>query len=185
MSSSNSTVFRMYKKAKQFSEPNKIIVEGLKIAASVNLVAVNEDSEEALTFISRVVSTATNTGEFLEGTMCVARLGNGIKIPLPPKVPSGSHQCYSHLCFWHIFTSQFIFHVLFFTFWCFYVVPPSLYSLLFTCYPLHFIHILLYLYFTFYFSLFDSFTWYPLHFIRFYLPVTPSFYGFILWVYFM
>ena len=59
----------MYKKAKQFSEPNKIIVEGLKIAASVNLVAVNEDSEEALTFISEVVSTATNT--ILEGTIIV------------------------------------------------------------------------------------------------------------------
>ena len=29
------------------------------------------------------------------------------------------------------------------------------------------------LYFTFYFTLFDSFTWYPLHFIRSYLPVTP------------
>ena len=29
------------------------------------------------------------------------------------------------------------------------------------------------LYFTFYFSLFDSFTWYPLHFIHRYLPVTP------------
>ena len=107
--------------------------------------------------------------------------GERDKIPLPPKVPSGSHQCYSYLCFWHIFTSQFIFHVLFSLFDSFYVVPPSLYSLLFTCYPLHFIHILLYLYFTFYFSLFDSFTWYPLHFSRFYLPVTP----FILWVYFM
>ena len=71
MSSSNSTVLRMYKKAKQFSEPNKTVVEGLIIAASVNLVAVNEDSEEALTFISEVVSTATNTGEFLEGTIIV------------------------------------------------------------------------------------------------------------------
>ena len=35
------------------------------------------------------------------------------------------------------------------------------------------------LYFTFYFSLFDSFTWYPLHFIRYYLPVTP----FILYIF--
>ena len=61
----------MYKKAKQFSKPSKIVVEGPKIAASVNLVAVNEDSEEALTFISEVVSTATNTGEFLEGTIIV------------------------------------------------------------------------------------------------------------------
>ena len=61
------------------------------------------------------------------------------------------------------------------------MVPPSVYSLLFTCYPLHFIQLLLYLYFTFYFSLFDKFMWYPLQFIRFYLPVTP----FILWVYFM
>ena len=61
----------MYKKAKQFSKPSKIVVEGLKIAASVNLVAVNEDSEEALTFISEVVSTATNTGEFLDGTIIV------------------------------------------------------------------------------------------------------------------
>ena len=71
MSSSNSTVFRMNKKAKQFSEPSKVVVKGLKIAASINLVAVNEDSEEALTFISEVVSTATNTGEFLEGTVNV------------------------------------------------------------------------------------------------------------------
>ena len=71
MSSSSSTVFRMYKKMKRFSEPNKIIVDGLKIAASVNLVAANEDSEEALTFISEVVSTATSTGEFIEGTIIV------------------------------------------------------------------------------------------------------------------
>ena len=34
-------------------------------------MAVNEDSEEALTFISEVVSTTTNTGEFLEGTIIV------------------------------------------------------------------------------------------------------------------
>ena len=71
MSSSSSTVFRMYKKMKRFSEPNKIIVDGLKIAASVNLVAANEDSEEALTFISEVVSTATSTGDFIEGTIIV------------------------------------------------------------------------------------------------------------------
>ena len=61
----------MYKKAKQSTEPSKVVIEGLKIAASVNLVAVKEDSEEALTFISEVVSTTTNTGEFLEGTIII------------------------------------------------------------------------------------------------------------------
>ena len=71
MSSSNSTVFRMCKKAKQFLEPSKIVVKGPKIAASINVVAVTEDSEEALMFISEVVSTATNTGEFLKGTIIV------------------------------------------------------------------------------------------------------------------
>ena len=71
MSSSSSTLFRMYKRTKQSTEPSKIVVEGLKIAASVNLVAVKEDSEEALTFISEVVSTTTNAGEFLEGTIII------------------------------------------------------------------------------------------------------------------
>ena len=61
------------------------------------------------------------------------------------------------------------------------MVPPSLLLDNFPCYPLHFIHILLYFIFHFLFSLFDSFPCYPLHFIRFYLPVTP----FVLWVYFM
>ena len=107
--------------------------------------------------------------------------GERDKIPHPPKVPSGSHQCYSHLCFWAIFyitiyILRFIFHFLINS----RGTPFSLFDY-FPCYPLHFIRFLLYLYFTFYFSLFDSFTWYPLQFIRFYLPVTP----FVLWGYFM
>ena len=113
--------------------------------------------------------------------MCVALMGNGIKIPLPPKVPSGSHQCYSHLCLLAIFYITIYFLRLFFIFLIFSRGTPFTLFDYFPCYPLHFIRFLLYFYFTFYFSFFDCFTWYPLHFIHFYLPVTP----FVLWVFFM
>ena len=73
--------------------------------------------------------------------------GERDKIPLPPKVPSGSHQCYSYLCFWHIFTSQFIFLLFIFYFCYFPLLPPSFYSLLFTRYPLHFMGLFYYLFY--------------------------------------
>ena len=107
--------------------------------------------------------------------------GERDKIPHPPKVPSGSHQCYSHLCFWAIFYITIYFSRFIFTFWLIscgtpftlfafiYLLPPSFYTL-----------IVIFI-FQFLFSLFDSFyvvpplvysllfTYYPLH----------------LWVYFM
>ena len=92
--------------------------------------------------------------------------GNGIKSLFPSKVPSGSHQCYSHLCLWAIFYITIYFLRLFFIFLIFSRGTPFTLFHYFPCYPLHFIRFLLYFYFTFYFSFFDSFTWYPLHFIR-------------------
>ena len=110
--------------------------------------------------------------------------GERDKIPLPPKVPSGTHHCYSHLCFRHIFTSTFLVFNFILFFWCFYEVPPSFLLKNFPCYPLHFIFIIfiqLYFIFHFLFYIFDIFTCYPLHFIRCFPPATP----FILWVYFI
>ena len=71
MSSASSSVFRMYKKTKQYVEPNEVVIESLRIAAAVNLTAVSGESEDALTHISEVTSTTTNAGEFLEGTLLI------------------------------------------------------------------------------------------------------------------
>ena len=48
-----------------------MVIESLRIAAAVNLTAADGESEDALTYISEVKSMATNTGEFLEGTLLV------------------------------------------------------------------------------------------------------------------
>ena len=74
---------------------------------------------------NRVIKDEVTERQLLP-VMCVALMGNGIKSLFPPKYHRGRISATRTYAFGQFFTSQFIFHVLFFTFLCFYVVPPSL-----------------------------------------------------------
>ena len=50
----------MYKRAERHLEPDKFLFACLQDAASANLLATVEESEDALAFISDIVSTATD-----------------------------------------------------------------------------------------------------------------------------